>query len=147
LQAVAPILLILLGSGFSTKTTIAFLIAFFPIYSACLTALFTTPKNLMNLLFVCRSPLLRGIWHVRLPSALPAIISSAKVGFTLAVLGAVVAEFIHPDEGLGYLLLIAQSSYNIEVIYICIGLLMFQGVIIYQGLSFFESYIMRTRGE
>jgi NitT/TauT family transport system permease protein len=76
---------------------------------------------------------------------LPALISAAKVGFTLAVLGAVVAEFIHPDKGLGYLILVAQSSYNVEVIYVCVLLLIMQGIAVYGGLSVLENKIIRNR--
>ena len=94
-----------------------------------------------------RSSFLKSIIHIRLPAALPAILSSAKIGFTLAVLGAVVAEFIQPDKGLGHVILVAQSSYNIEVIYICVLLLIVQGVAVYTGISLLEQRIISKRGK
>jgi ABC-type nitrate/sulfonate/bicarbonate transport system permease component len=145
LQAIAPLLLIVMGVGFHTKTIIAFIIAFFPIYGACITGLKSTPKPLLCYLSICNSTFNKGIFYVRIPAALPAITSAAKVGFTLAVLGAVVAEFIQPDKGLGYLLLVSQSNYNIEVIYICIFLLIIQGVSIYVSLSTLEKYFIKKR--
>jgi len=145
LQAIAPLLIVALGVGFHTKVLIAYVIAFFPMYGACVTALKATPQPLLAHLAVCRATFLRGLWHVRIPAALPAIVSSVKVGFTLAVLGAVVAEFIQPDKGLGSLLVVGQSSYDIELIYICIFLLMAQGLAIYGIAWRVESHLLRMR--
>ena len=146
LQAIAPMIIILLGVGFTTKTVIAFIIAFFPIYSACSTALQTTSKPLSSYLSICNGSFAKGMLYIKLPYALPAMISAAKVGFTLAVLGAVVAEFIQPDIGIGCLLLLAQSTFDVEVIYICLFLLIFQGLSIYGALSYFENKLIYQRG-
>ena len=146
LQAIAPLILIVMGVGFQTKTFIAFLIAFFPIYNSCLNAIKTTPENYLNYARVNNSSYLKEVFYIRIPHALPAIVSSAKVGFTLAVLGSVVAEFIQPDKGLGNLILIAQSSYNIEVIYICLILLIAQGLFFYLSLTYLEKYLIKKGG-
>lgn len=92
LQAIAPLIIIVLGVGFFTKTLIAFIIAFFPIYSTCTSALLATPKELIAYSSVCNCSYMLEMWYIRFPSALPTIISSIKVGFTLSVLGSVVAE-------------------------------------------------------
>lgn len=145
LQAIAPIILIVFGTGFFSLVVVAFVIAFFPIYGACSTALLSTPTPLLAYLSVCHTSFMKSVWYVRIPSSLPAIISSAKVGFTLAVLGAVVAEFIQPSKGLGELLMIAQSSFDMEMIYICITFLVIQGLAVYGLLGVFESYILKKR--
>jgi ABC-type nitrate/sulfonate/bicarbonate transport system permease component len=146
LQALAPLLLVALGVGFTTKVFIAFVIAFFPIYAACSSALRTTPPNLLAYACVCDAGFAAGVRHIRVPAALPTVVSSAKVGFTLAVLGAVVAEFIQPDAGLGQLLLIAQSNYDVDVIYICILCLICQGLVVFISLSAIEQIILKKRG-
>lgn len=145
LQAIAPVFIIAMGIGFHTKTSIAFLIAFFPIYSSCLTALKQTPRSILAHLAICRASFWAGIYHCRISAALPAIASASKVGFTLSVLGAVVAEFIQPDRGLGSLILIAQSSYDLDVIYICVLFLIIQGTCIYGALSFLENSLTHRR--
>lgn len=146
LQAITPIIIIVMGIGFTTKAFIAFLIAFFPIYGACITSVKTTPENLLCFCKIYQANFFKTIFYVRIPYALPAITSSTKVGFTLAVLGAVVAEFMQPDIGLGRLILSAQSQYNIEVLYICISLLAIQGLIIYVSLSILEEYFIKKGG-
>jgi NitT/TauT family transport system permease protein len=61
------------------------------------------------------------------------------------VIGAVVAEFISPQGGIGEILLIAQSSFNIEAIYICLFILIVQGLSIYLVLSWLERRVASTR--
>lgn len=146
LQAITPLIIILLGIGFRTKVLVAFLIAFFPIYSACITALKTTPRNLLCFSIIYQANFFKEIYYIRVPYALPAIISSMKVGFTLAVLGAVVAEFMQPDVGLGRLILLAQSQYQIETLYLCIILLIIQGLFFYISLSYLEKYFIKKGG-
>ncbi len=145
IQALAPVLIILLGIGFHTKFAIAFIIALFPIYSQCWGALNSVPTNLMRQCDTFRTTFLKSLIYVRLPWAAPRIVGASKVGFTLAVLGAVVAEFIQPDRGLGRVILVAQSEYNIEVIYIAILLLIIQGLAFYFIMSNVESYLVTRR--
>ena len=145
LQSIAPIIIIVMGIGFHTKTTIAFVIAFFPIYSICTSALKSTPKKFLSSLAISNASFLNGVKYIRLPIALPAIVSAAKVGFTLAVLGTVVAEFIQPDKGLGYLLIVSQSNYNIEVMYLCVLFLIIQGTTIYVIFTIMEKKLIKDR--
>lgn len=146
LQAIAPLIIIAFGITFSTKAFIAFLIAFFPIYGACVTAIRIIPKNLLCFSRIYNTNYIKEVYYVRIPYALPTIISSAKVGFTLAVLGAVVAEFMIPTNGLGRMILIAQSQFNIESLYICIMLLIFQGLLMFVSLSKIEKYFIKKGG-
>lgn len=145
LQAIAPLLLIALGTGFHSKLVIALLIALLPIYEATASALRATPKAHVAHLRVLKARFLDGIILVRLPAALPAIVAATKVGFTLAVLGAVVAEFIQPDKGLGRVILAAQSQFDANIIYVCITLLALQGGCIYLTLTQFERRLTSAR--
>ena len=146
LQAITPIIIIVMGIGFMTKSFIAFLIAFFPIYSSCITSIKTTPKSLICFSKIYHASFFQEIFYIRIPYALPAITSAAKVGFTLAVLGAVVAEFMQPNEGIGRLILSAQSNYDMASLYVCIILLAMQGLIIYMSLSILEEYFINKGG-
>lgn len=146
LQAITPVIIIVMGIGFETKSFIAFLIAFFPIYGSCITSMKTTPKNLICFSRIYNALFFQEVFYIRIPYALPAITSAAKVGFTLAVLGAVVAEFMQPNEGMGRLILSAQSNYNMASLYVCIILLAIQGLIIYVSLSKLEEYFINKGG-
>lgn len=141
LQAIAPLIVIALGHGDLSKITIAFLIAFFPLFSVTLGALKATPSPLVALCRVTNAPFIKAIVLVYFPAALPAMLTGAKVAFTLAVLGTVVAEFISPTAGIGRLLLRAQSDYSVNEIYVCILMLVAQGLAFFLVITWVESRI------
>lgn len=145
LQAIAPLLIIVLGIGFHTKASIAFLISFFPMYAGASVALHSTPKALLDRFRISEASFAKTVTRLRIPAAMPTLIATLKVGFVLGLLGAVVAEFINPDRGLGYLLVLAQSSYDIEMIYSCVFLLAMCGLSIYTALTVLEGRLLRTR--
>jgi NitT/TauT family transport system permease protein len=142
LQAIAPLIIIALGRGDFSKVSIAFLIAFFPLFAVVLSALKNTPQALLALCRTTDASFATAIVHVYLPSALPAIVAGGKVAFTLAVLGSVVAEFVAPTSGIGRLLLRAQSDYNVDAIYLCLGMLIVQGLTVYLFIALLESRVV-----
>ena len=70
-----------------------------------------------------RAPRVREFTQIRLPYAVPHIFSSLKVAITLAVIGAVVAEFVAAEKGLGYLILYATSSFKVPVAFAALAIL------------------------
>lgn len=110
--AVAPIILVWFGLGIESKLAIAFLVAFFPIVVDTATGLNATPVGLLELAKSLRASRWQIFWKVQLPSALPFVFAGAKVAVTLTVIGAVIGEFVGSNEGLGNLLLTANSQLN-----------------------------------
>lgn len=108
--AVAPIILVWFGTGMESKLVIAFLVAFFPIVVDTATGLRATPPGLLELARSVSASPSQTFWKVQFPAAMPFIISGAKVAVTLAVIGAVIGEFVGSNEGLGNLLLSANSQ-------------------------------------
>jgi NitT/TauT family transport system permease protein len=108
--ALAPILLVWLGTGIESKLAIAWLVAFFPIIVDTAAGLQSTPKDLLELSRSLRSSRWQTFRMVQFPAALPFVITGAKVAVTLAVIGAVIGEFVGSSEGLGFLLLSATSQ-------------------------------------
>ena len=135
----------MLGHNYLTRGLIGLIITFFPIQSMIATAFSDTPVQYLLMARVCRSTFLRTFWSIRLPFALPRVVTALKLGFTMSVIGAVVAEFISPQGGLGSILLISQSNYAIEAIYICVALLICQGLGTYLTLSMLERRLMIAR--
>lgn len=110
--ALAPLTLVWLGTGIESKLAIAWLVAFFPVVVNTATGLRTTPAEYLDLAAVTRANGWQIFWKVRLPAAMPFVLSGAKVAITLAVIGAVIGEFVGSSEGLGHLLLVANSQVN-----------------------------------
>jgi NitT/TauT family transport system permease protein len=81
---------------------------------------------------------LRTFWKIRFPSALPNIFAGLKVGVTLAVVGAIVGEFIQADRGLGYALLQANAMINTKLSFAIVFLLSMVGVVLFTIIDVIE---------
>jgi NitT/TauT family transport system permease protein len=136
--AVAPLLLVWFGFGLVPKVLIAFLIAFFPVVINTAVGLAAIEPEKIHL---ARSMGL-GAWDtffkIRLPDALPAIFAGLKISITLAVVGAVVGEFVGGDAGLGYLLMVANGSMDTQLLFAGIVCLTILGVALYLVVELIE---------
>ena len=126
--AIAPLFLVWFGFGLMPKVLIAFLIAFFPVVINTAVGLAAIePEKIL----LARSMGLGAIdtfFKIRLPDALPAIFAGLKISITLAVVGAVVGEFVGGDAGLGYLLMVANGSMDTQLLFAGIVCLTILGV-------------------
>ena len=121
--AVAPIIIVVLGTGDMPRVLITFLIAFFPIVVSATTGLALAPPELISLSKSLKASGWRELWDIRLPYAVPHIFSGLKVASTLVVTGAVVGEFVAAERGLGYLVLFSTSNFDVATAFVCLGLL------------------------
>ena len=103
--AVAPLFIIWFGFGLAPKVLLVFLLSFFPIVVAAITAFRSIEPEIIELVRTTGAPRLRVFRMVQLPHALPALFGGFKVAAALAATAAVVAEFVASDRGLGYLLM------------------------------------------
>ena len=100
---VAALLVVWLGFDIAPKLVIIGLVSFFPIAVTTLDALSRVDPELMKLMRTLDAPRLAILRHVELPAALPGLFSGAKIGVTVAVIGAVFAEQAGSSSGLGHL--------------------------------------------
>ena len=129
--ALAPILLVWLGTGIESKLAIAWLVAFLPIVVDTAAGLQSTPRELLELARSLRASRWQIFAKVQFPSALPFIVTGSKVAVTLAVIGAVIGEFVGSSEGLGFLLLSATSQINSPLAFAALFALAALGIIAY----------------
>lgn len=113
--ALAPMFLFWLGYGILPNALIAGLIAFFPIVINTSVGLSRIDPDLVDLGRSLRASTWRVFAMIRFPNALPYIFSALKVGVTLAVVGAIVGEFIAAQSGLGYVITAVQTSLSTAV--------------------------------
>jgi NitT/TauT family transport system permease protein len=118
----APIILFYFG-GFQAKYVIAAWVAFFPMLVNTLDGM----ANLNEDLELFQRSLGANIWqeyrYFRIPNALPFIFDGMKVAVTLAIVGAVVGEFVSAERGIGYLALFALKYHNIPLVFALVGLM------------------------
>jgi NitT/TauT family transport system permease protein len=115
--ALAPLMIIWLGYGTSSKVFIAFLFAFFPVVISTLGGLSGTPQNLVEHFRSIRANTWTTFWRLQLPAALPSIMDGCKTAMPLAVIGAIVGEFVGSERGLGYLILDATAQAKTDMLF------------------------------
>lgn len=130
--ALAPILVILLGTNELPRIVVTFLVAFFPLVIAIATGLMAVPGDLIELGRSYRGSWLQMMWRIRLPYAVPMIFSGLKVAVTLAVVGAVVAEFVNADAGLGYFIITSTAFFETPLAFSALILLSLMGILLFQ---------------
>ena len=127
--ALAPIVLV--WFGMESKLAIVWLVAFFPIIVDTVAGLRSTPRELIELADSLKATRAQIFLKVQFPAALPFVITGAKVAITLAVIGAVIGEFIGSSEGLGFLLLSATSQLNTPLAFAALFALAALGIVVY----------------
>jgi NitT/TauT family transport system permease protein len=145
--ALAPLLLVWLGLGIESKLAIAWLVAFFPIVVDTATGLRSTPAEYLDLATSVRANAWQTFYKIRFPAALPFVISGSKVAITLAVIGAVIGEFVGSTEGLGNLLLVANSQINTPLAFAALVGLSILGIGLYGAVVLVEIALAPWMGE
>jgi len=140
--AVAPIILVWFGLGLQSKLVIAFLVAFFPIVVDTATGMRATPAGLIELARSLRASRLQIFVKVQFPAALPSIFAGAKVAVTLAVIGAVIGEFVGSLNGLGNLLLSANSQLDSPLAWAALVWLSVLGIVLFAAVVVVERLVM-----
>lgn len=108
--AIAPLLIVWFGFGMLPKVITVIILATFPILISAASGLESVDPNMTRLISCMGGGRITELRRVRFFSAVPSIASGMKVGVSLAVVGAVVGEFVGADRGLGYLLVVANAN-------------------------------------
>ena len=119
--ALAPLLVIYLGYDFAPKCFLAFLLAYFPVVIATVVGLQALDKGMVNLVRSMGASESQIFFKIRLPAALPNIFGGFKVAISLAVIGAVIGEYVAAERGLGYLQLQATSQFDTTLSFAAVG--------------------------
>lgn len=120
--SIAPLIVFYLGD-FSPHALIAGWVAFFPILINAMEGLGNLDDDVDNLLDALGASRIQEYRYVRFPNALPFIFDGLKVGVSLAIVGAIVGEFVSATEGIGFLALFAMKNYDIPLVFSVIGLM------------------------
>jgi NitT/TauT family transport system permease protein len=143
--ALAPLLVLYLGYGWGPKISLAFLISFFPIVISTVVGLQSLEKGLVNLVRSMGANGWQTFVKVRLPAALPSVFGGFKVAISLAVIGAIIGEYVAAERGLGYLQLQSNARFDTELNYATVVAISALGVVLYFVLSFVEGRVVYQR--
>jgi NitT/TauT family transport system permease protein len=139
---IAPLLILWFGTGQLSKVIIAFLISFFPIVINAVSGMMLVDTDAHDMMKTLRASRLQVFWYFRLPNALPFIFAASKVSITLALVGAVIGEFVGADSGLGYVILISSSQLHTDVAFVAIVLLALIGMGLFSLVGMVERIAM-----
>ncbi len=140
--AIAPLLVIWFGSGLRSKVLICALIVFFPILINTVVGLRSVEPELHDLMRSLRASRWQIFTKLDVPAALPVWLAGLKVGATLAVIGAVVGEFIGADRGLGFLVNFARGQYDTALVFVAVIALVVIALALYGLVSLIERLLL-----
>jgi NitT/TauT family transport system permease protein len=140
--AIAPLLLIWFGYGLFPKVLVAFLVAFFPIVVNGASGLASVQPELLDLGHSLQASRWQTFWKFRIPSALPELFSGMKVAVTLAIIGAIIGEFVGGNRGLGYLIIVANQELDTPLAFAAIFLLSAAGIALYAIVEMLERMLI-----
>ncbi|MFC0469185.1 ABC transporter permease [Halalkalibacter kiskunsagensis] len=140
--SVAPILVIWFGYGLATKVLLASLISFFPIVINSVVGFRSLDSDMHDLGRSIGISEWKIFYYLRLPNALPHLFGGFKVGITLAVVGAIVGEFVASERGLGYLQLTANNRLDTVMVFATLLALALVGMLLFFAVHVVERLVM-----
>jgi NitT/TauT family transport system permease protein len=143
--AIAPILVLLLGNGYAPKVVIAALISFFPTLVNMVRGLEAVEPSALELMRVLSANRRQVFFKLRLPSSLPFLFSALKIATASCVIGAIVAEWVGADTGLGYLIIVATFEFRTGLLYATTAVGSFLALAFFLAVVALEKAVVRWK--
>jgi NitT/TauT family transport system permease protein len=139
--ALAPLFIIWMGTGLSSKVAISFLIALFAIVVDTVLGLRSVDPDAVDLFRSLRGGNMQTLLWLRMPNALPYLFAGMKVAISLALVGAIAGEFVASQAGLGYVILSAQGAFQTTRVFAAVVLLGILGTILFFAVDLAERFV------
>ena len=143
--AYAPLLVIWLGSGVESKIVTTAVIVFFPMLVNTIAGIRAVEPQLHDLMSSLNATPWQTFRHLELPAALPVILAGLKTSATLAVIGAVVGEFVSSGSGLGHLVTLARNLYDTPLVFVTVLTMTFIALSLYGAVAVLEWRLLAWR--
>lgn len=129
--AIAPLLVLWLGYGLSSKIVTTVMMIFFPVMSAFYDGLIHTPTPMMTLARIESGTRLRTLFYIRIPAALPRLASGIRIAAVIAPMGAIIGEWVGSSQGLGYLMLTANARMEVDLMFAALSIVIIMALSLY----------------
>ncbi|PWR04237.1 ABC transporter permease [Meridianimarinicoccus roseus] len=136
--AVVPIFVLWFGAGTVPAILTAMIICIFPIVVNVATGIATVEPELEDVMRSLKASKWEILWNVGLPRSMPYFFASLKVAITLSFVGSVIAETVASNKGVGNMMMIASSSFNVPLVFSGLMVLAVMGVSLYALFSLIE---------
>ena len=142
----APLLVVYLGYGTLSAVVVSALSALYPVLIAAIVGVRETDRNYQELFQSLRAGPWQVLWHLELPGSLPVLLGGLRLSISLALIGAVVWEFVDPNvQGIGFQVKQAGVYFMTQLQFAGIALLVLLGMVPYLTLAALERRVLRGR--
>jgi NitT/TauT family transport system permease protein len=145
--ALAPLFLIWFGHGLTPKIIIVSTIAFFPILVNVMVGLKAAEADMLELMESVAASKAQIFWKIRLPTTLPFLFPALKTAALLSVVGAMVAEFVASDRGLGNLMMRANVNLETDLLFAALTVITLIGLALYGAVVWLERAVLSRFGD
>ncbi len=143
--ALAPLLVVWFGFGALSKILVCALTVFFPALVNTMVGIRSVDPDLRALMRSLQASRWQTFLKLEVPASLPVLFAGLKVSVTLAVIGAVVGEFVGADRGLGYLVNLARGILDTPMLFVALFTLVAIALLLYSGVALLEWAVLRWR--
>jgi ABC-type nitrate/sulfonate/bicarbonate transport system permease component len=138
LVAMTPLIALIFGRGLLAVTVIAGIVTFFPVLVNVSLALRAVPPSALDLMRAYGASPYATLLRVQLPGALPALFAAMRVAAPLALVGALLAEWLATGKGLGYLMLAAVTTFELDRMWTGVTIVTVASILLYTLISVIE---------
>jgi ABC-type nitrate/sulfonate/bicarbonate transport system permease component len=146
LVATTPLIVLIFGRDLQAITIIAGIVTFFPTLVNVSLALKSTPKDSIDLMRAYGASPVRTLFKVQVPSALPALFASLRIASPLALIGALIAEWLATGKGIGYTILQAGALSDYNGLWARVVLVTLYSILLYKLVGVIERVVMNRFG-
>ena len=139
LVAMAPLIALVFGRSLLAVTVITGIVVFFPVLVNVALALRSVPPSSVDLVHAYGGSQFALMWRVQLPSALPALFAATRIAAPLALVGALLAEWLTTGKGLGYLMLSSLTTFELDQMWSAVAIVTVASIILYATVSALET--------
>ncbi len=148
--AIAPLIILWIGHGFYGVVAVSFIIALFPIIANTTAGLTRVEPNLLDLFALYNASRWQVVRKLRIPSAVPSMLTGARISSGLSVIGAIVGEFFAgygtEDFGLGYLIILTNGQAKTDYLFACILFCTLLGLTIFSSVNVLSNLLLARWG-
>lgn len=141
--AIAPIIIIWFGHGLASKIAVTTFLSFFPLALNMMKGLQSYDRTVMDVFYISAATEWQRFYKMRLPSAIPYVFVGLKLNVTFSVIGAIVAEFVQADKGLGFLIMTAYRTLAMPRLWAAMLMSALIGIVFFLIIAWIERAFVR----
>jgi NitT/TauT family transport system permease protein len=140
--AIAPIIILWFGHGISAKVAVTAFLSFFPLALNMMKGLASLDRVVYDVFQVSAATPIQRFFKMRLPNALPYIFVGLKVNASFSVIGAIVAEFVQADRGLGFIIMTTYRNLNMPRLWAALVISSLIGIVFFCLVTLAERWLI-----